>query len=108
MANSVKLQDFIKSVSEEVLQSQKDGKFELLTPIDFEVTVSVKKVGKGGIDIVVVGAGGKYEKEETSTIKFSMGNPASVEQLEKMTKLWQISSNIHNENLRFAIESLKP
>jgi len=107
MKNSVKLQDFIKSVSVQVLQSQKDGKFELLTPIDFEVSVSVKKEGKGGINIFVVGAGGKYEKEEVSTIRFSMGNPRSIEQLEKITKLWQTSSKVSNENLQFALNNLK-
>ena len=107
MEKSVKLQDFIKSVSDQVLNSQKNGSFELLTPIDFEVSVSIKKEGKGGIDIVVVSAGGKYEKEEISTIKFSMGRTGSIEQIEKVAKLWQITSKVSNENIESALKNIK-
>ena len=107
MEKSVKLQDFIKSVSDEVSKSQKSGSFELLTPIDFEISISVKKEGKGGIELLVVGAGGKYEKNEVSRIRFSLGDPHSLEQVLKIAKLWQTSSSTSNENIEAILRQFK-
>jgi len=107
MEKPVKLQDFIKSVTEEVSKSQKTGHFELLTPIDFEISISVKKEGKGRIELLVVGAGGKYEKNEVSKIKFSLGDPHSLEQTLKIVKLWQTSSSTSNENIDALLKQFK-
>jgi len=46
--------------------------------LEFELSVVVKKEGKGKLDIAIVSAGGKYEKEAISKIKFSMGNDLTL------------------------------
>lgn len=98
--DSDELTEFIKAVQNGIEKSQKNGNFELITPIDFELSVIIKKEGKGGVNIAIVGAGGKYEKESASIIKFSMGNPLSWEALEKMLKLYQLNSQISKENMK--------
>ncbi|MGI0009777.1 MAG: trypco2 family protein [Nitrosopumilaceae archaeon] len=105
--NSSELTEFIKAVSKGIEEAQENGSFELLTPIDFEVSVIVKKEGKGGINIAVVGAGAKYEKESISKIKFSVGNPHSWEQLAKMTEVFQLSSKMSKENIETALKVLQ-
>lgn len=104
---STSLTDFINAVKNGIKNSQEAGSFELLTPIEFEVTVATTKEGKAGLNIVVVGAGGKYEKESVSKIKFSMGHPLSLEQLEKVVKVWQIQSKISNETIETFLKTLK-
>ncbi len=98
--DSSELTEFIKAVREGIERTQNQGSFELLTPIDFELSVITKKEGKGGINIAIVVAGGKYEKESISKIKFSMGNPSSLDELEKMARVWGISSKTSNENIQ--------
>lgn len=105
--DSNELTEFIKAVQNGIEESQKNGKFELITPIDFELSVIVKKEGKGGVNIAIVGAGGKYEKESASIIKFSMGNPLSLESIEKMLQLYKINSQISNENMASISKLLK-
>lgn len=105
--DSTELTDFIHAVKEGISKTEKDGEFTLLTPIDFEISIAVTKEGKGKVNIAIVDAGGKYEKESITKIRFSMGNPSSLEQLEKVAKLFQISSKVSNENLQTAIEGLK-
>ena len=73
--DSKNITEFIQSSIEgieEGIQSNK-SKFRFETPIEFELSVSVKKRAEGKIDIVVASAGGKYDKEEISKIKFSIG-----------------------------------
>ena len=105
--NSSELTDFINAVKESIEKTQTQGSFELIAPIEFEVSIVVKKEGKGGINIAIVGAGGKYEKESISKIKFSMGNPQSLEQLEKMTRIFGISSKTSNENIKTILEAIQ-
>lgn len=57
---SSELSEFIEAVKDGIAKTQKQGSFELLTPIDFEISVAIKKEGKGGVNIAIVGAGGKY------------------------------------------------
>lgn len=95
--DSSELAEFINAVRKGIETAQENALFELLTPIEFEISVIVKKEGKGGINIVIVGAGGKYEKESVSKIKFSMGNPLSTEQFIKHEQLRQMRSKVSNE-----------
>ena len=107
VTDSSELTNFITAVKDGIEKSQKQGSFALVTPIEFEVSIIVKKEGKGGINIAIVGAGGKYEKESISKIKFSMGDPRSLEQLEKMAKLFGISSKTSNENIEAVLKMLQ-
>lgn len=104
---SKELTDFITAVNEGITKGQKQGTLELVTPIEFEISVAIKKEGKGGLNITLLEAGGKYEKESISRIKFAMGNPLSMEQLEKIAKIWQIQSKTQNENLESVMQLLK-
>ncbi len=104
---STELTEFITAVSEGITKGQKQGILELLTPIEFEISVAIKKEGKGGVNITLIEAGGKYEKESVSKIKFAMGNPLSMEQLEKIAKVWQIQTKISSENFESILKLLQ-
>ncbi len=108
--DSSELTEFINAVREGVLKTQKQGSFELLTPIEFEISIGVKKKGKGGLNIAIVNAGGKYENESISKIKFSIGNPTSWEEFGKMVNVLQTYSKTSGNTTETAlkiIESLK-
>ena len=107
VTDSSELTNFIIAVKDGIEKSQKQGSFTLVTPIEFEVSIIVKKEGKGGINIAIVGVGGKYEKESISKIKFSMGDPQSLAELEKMAKLFGISSKTSNENIEAVLKMLQ-
>lgn len=105
--NSSELTDFINAVKESIEKTQTQNSFELIKPIEFEISVIVKKEGRGGVNIAIVEAGGKYEKESVSKIKFSMGNPHSWEELEKMARTFGISSKTSNENIEIMLKAIQ-
>lgn len=107
LTDSLELTKFIEIVREGIEKSVKIKSFELLTPVEFEVSVMVKKEGEGGINLVIVDAGGKYEKESVSKIKFSMGNVDSWDQINKAMQAYQISQHANNEALKTGIELIK-
>jgi len=45
--NSSELTDFINAVKEGIEKTQTQNSFELIKPIEFEISVIVKKEGKG-------------------------------------------------------------
>ena len=55
------IEEFIKKTFEGISAGEND-KFELMSNVEFELSVIVNKSGKGGIDLAIVGAGGKYSK----------------------------------------------
>jgi len=71
------IEEFIKKTYEGISAGQNEN-FELMSNVEFELSVVVNKSGKGGIDLAIVGAGGKYSKESVSKIKFSMGNETGL------------------------------
>ncbi len=101
---STELTAFITAVSDGVAKSQKQGVLELVTPIEFEISVTIKNQGKGGLNIIIVEAGGKYEKESISKIKFSMGDPKSVEQMDKIVRILQTYSKTQIEELESSLK----
>lgn len=76
---SQEITDFINSVKTGIAKSQADGTFELMSNVDFELSVVVKKQGKGKVNIAIAGAGGEYEKQSISRIRFSMGSQATID-----------------------------
>lgn len=68
----VELTAFIKSVIQAV-DSSKNREMVLQSGIEFELSVVTTKEGSGGIKIFIANAGGKYEKETSSRIKFTVG-----------------------------------
>ena len=96
--NSQEITDFINAVKIGVAKSCEPGKFDLISNIDFELAVAVKKEGSGKVNIAIVGAGGKYEKESITKIKFSMGSPTSYEQLQKMANIIVQNAQAGREN----------
>jgi len=105
--DSSELTKFIEAVREGVQKTQKDGSFELLTPIEFEVSVTVKKEGDGGIHIAIVGVGGSYAKESISRIKFSMGSIHTWDQLAKMVEVFRTHQKMSNEQIESTIKILQ-
>ncbi len=71
------IEEFIKKTYEGITAGEND-KFGLMSNVEFELSVVVNKSGKGGIDLAIVGAGGKYSKESVSKIKFSMGDDVGL------------------------------
>lgn len=55
----------------------KGKKYRLSDNIEFEVAVVNLKKAEGGVKLYVVGASGKYGKEELTKIKFKIGKTAS-------------------------------
>jgi len=74
--NTNELKDYIKNICKAIENADTET-INLKSPIEFELAVITKKEGKGKVNIFVVDAGGKYEKEAISKIKFSMGYKAS-------------------------------
>jgi|APSaa5957512535_1039671.scaffolds.fasta_scaffold108884_2 hypothetical protein len=71
MADVDKLENFVNAVTTGITQGIPEG-FRLKGDIDIElVVVSSKEVG-GKFSIMIAEAGGKYEKEELSRIKFTI------------------------------------
>jgi len=73
MGKRNEIEEFIKKTYEGISAGENDN-FELMSNVEFELSVIVNKSGKGGIDLAIVGAGGKYSKESVSKIKFTMGD----------------------------------
>lgn len=67
------IEEFIKKTFEGISAGANDN-FELMSNVEFELSVLVTKSGKGGIDLAIVGGGGQYSKESVSKIRFTMGN----------------------------------
>ena len=70
--NTSELTEFINSVSKEIFAQDKDGIKTTIKPIEFELSVVVKKAAGGKINLLLADVGGKYEKEVMSKIKFSV------------------------------------
>jgi hypothetical protein len=68
---SEELQEFIHSTIESVKKGTPEP-YYLHSDIDFEIAVISVKEAKGGFKLLVVDASGKYDKEATTRIKFSI------------------------------------
>jgi hypothetical protein len=66
--------ELISSTVEGISESLKGKSVGVLGVIEFELSVVTKKVGGGKVKLILAEAGGKYEKEEISKIKFSIGD----------------------------------
>lgn len=81
--------EFVNAVKDGIVKSEEHGKFALMTNIDFELSVVTRKQGGGKINIAVANAGGQYEKQAISKIRFSMGNQATIDRgIEAFTKVF--------------------
>lgn len=70
--DSKELEAYVKSVITAV-DNSKHRDMVLKSDIEFELSVLTSKEAEGGIKILIANAGGKYEKEAVSKIKFSIG-----------------------------------
>ena len=66
--------ELISSTIAGIASALKDTNLAILAPIELELSVVTKKVGAGKVKLVLVEAGGKYEKEEISRIKLYIGS----------------------------------
>lgn len=73
------LTNFINAVKDGIAKSEENNKFSLMSNIDFELSVVTTKQSGGKINLVIAGAGGEYEKQAISKIKFSMGSQATMD-----------------------------
>lgn len=76
---SKEITDFINAVKDGIAKSQADGTFELMSNVDFELSVVAKKQGEGKVNIVIAGIGAESEKQSISRIRFSMGSQATMD-----------------------------
>jgi len=70
--DSKELTDLVSSTIDNIEESLKDRKYRLSKSIDFEVAVVNLKKAEGGLKLLVVGASGKYAKENITKIKFQI------------------------------------
>ena len=70
--NASELQNFIDSVSSTIFEQTDKKIITTVSPIEFELAVTMKKSGRGKINLLLIDAGGKYEKEYVSKIKFAV------------------------------------
>jgi len=81
--------EFVNAVKDGISKSEENDKFQLMTNIDFELSVVTKKEGSGKINIAIASAGGDYEKHAISKVKFSMGNQATIDKgIQSFTKVF--------------------
>lgn len=97
--DSQEITDFIDAVKLGIAKSREQGKFDLISTVEFELSVVVKKEGEGKFNIAIVGGGGKYEKEAITKIKFSMGDPNSYDELRKLGEIMLQSSQSTKQNV---------
>jgi hypothetical protein len=71
MADVEKIEDFVNAVTTGINQGIPEG-FRLKGDIDIELVVVSSKEAGGKFSIMIAEAGGKYEKEELSRIKFTI------------------------------------
>lgn len=69
---SKELREYIKETRKTILAEQEEG-LELVSDIEFDLTVINTKEMDGGIRLFVVNAKGRKELEHFSRIKFKMG-----------------------------------
>jgi len=80
--------EFVNAIKDGISKSEKTGKFQLMTNIDFELSVVTKKLGGGKFNIAIAKAGGEYEKQAISKVRFSMGNQATLDKgITSLTKV---------------------
>lgn len=60
------------TVSSAIFEQTDKKVITTVDPIEFELAVAVKKSGGGKINLLLVDADGKYEKEYVSKIKFAV------------------------------------
>jgi len=70
--DSKELKDLVGSTIDNIEESLKGRKYKLSKSIDFEVAVVNLKKAEGGLKLLVVGASGKYAKENITKIKFQI------------------------------------
>jgi len=69
---SEELKDFVSSTIDSIEKGLEGKKYRLSGSIEFEVAVVNVKKKEGGVKLYVVGASGKYGKEELTKIKFKI------------------------------------
>jgi len=72
MPNVDKLDEFVHSLTSQITNGMPDG-YALKGDIEVELVVVSTKNAGGKFSIFIAEAGGKYQKEELSKIKFSIG-----------------------------------
>jgi len=73
-------------------KSSKYTQYTLSSPIDFELSVLIKKKAGGKLNILLVEAGGNYEQESISKIRFSI-NSIARQALDMQIKVTNASSH---------------
>ncbi len=69
--------DLIASTIGGVTEAVKDTNLAVLGLMEFELSVITKKIAGGKLRLALVEAGGDYQKEEISKIKFSIGSKST-------------------------------
>lgn len=69
---SKELKEYISSTLEAIKKGVSDTGFEITKPIEFNLAITNKSEGGGGLKIYVVNAEGKTTSEEISHIKFQV------------------------------------
>ncbi|MCE2505594.1 MAG: hypothetical protein J4F36_03790 [Nitrosopumilaceae archaeon] len=71
--------EFVNAVKNGISKSEETGNFQLMTNIDFELSVITKKSAGGKVNIAIARAGGDYENQAISKVRFTMGNQATID-----------------------------
>lgn len=78
MSDESELSNFVKDVMDSLQSAENNTNAIIYPKIDFEVAVTTIKEAGGKFKLIVAEAGGKYEKETLSKVKFTVvKRPAS-------------------------------